>query len=170
MATPARATPEVTDLTRPFWDAAAAGRLAIQRCRDCSFYNHPPRAACDVCLSTDLNFEDVSGLGAVWSFTVMHQKSVAGFEDAVPYLTALVELDEQPLLLLVTNLPGAGPQTLKIGDRVHVIFEPLNPLSLRGEGAGGEVTAALMLPQFVLQDAALPLSSQGEGAGGEVPP
>jgi hypothetical protein len=94
----------------------------------------------------------------------MHQKSVAGFEDAVPYLTALIELDEQPLLLLVTNLPGANPDTLHIGDRVHVTFEP------QGDG--------LMLPQFVLEDTRLPFSSQaspepsrrGEGAGGEVAP
>jgi uncharacterized OB-fold protein len=141
---PSRAVPTITDL--PFWEAAAAGRLAIQRCQACGYYNHPPRIACDACLSTNLTFEDVSGRGAVWSFTVMHQKSVAGFEDAVPYLTALVELDEQPLLLLVTNLPGADPATLTIGDRVHVIFEPPNPLSSQGEGTGGEVT----LPQFVL--------------------
>jgi hypothetical protein len=134
--TPSRATPEVTDLTRPFWDAAREGRLAIQRCADCAHYNHPPRTACDACLSTNLAYVDVSGRGAVWSFTVMRQKSVAGFEDAVPYLTALIELDEQPLLLLVTNLPGADPATLRIGDRVHVAFEPL------GDG--------LMLPQFSL--------------------
>lgn len=160
--TPSRATPDVTDLTRPFWDAARAGRLAIQRCADCTHYNHPPRTTCDACLSSHLVFENVSGLGSVWSFTVMHQKSVAGFEDAVPYLTALVELDEQPLLLLVTNLPGADPATVKIGDRVHVTFEPMNPLSSqarpepgrRGEGAGGEVTPALMLPQFALGDGA----------------
>ena len=167
---PHRALPEITDLTRPFWDAAAHGRLAIQRCADCRHYNHPPRPTCDACLSTNLNFEDVSGLGAIWSFTVMHQKSVAGFEDAVPYLTALVELDEQPLLLLVTNLPGANPATLEVGDRVHVVFEPMDPLSSQGEGAGGEVTPGLVLPQFALGDAGLPLSSQGEGAGGEVTP
>jgi uncharacterized OB-fold protein len=123
---PSRATPDVTDLTRPFWAAAREGRLVIQRCAECRHYNHPPRAACDACLSTDLTFEAVSGRGSVWSFTVMHQKSVAGFEDAVPYLTALVELDEQPLLLLVTNIPGADPATLRVGEKVHVIFEAVS--------------------------------------------
>jgi uncharacterized OB-fold protein len=144
-----RATPAITDLTRPLWDAAREGHLVIQRCAACRRYNHPPRTSCDACLSTDLAFEAVSGRGAVWSFAVMHQKSVAGFEDAVPYLTALVELEEQPLLLLVTNLPGVDPASLRIGDRVHVVFEPLDPLSSQGKGAGGEVTPGLMLPQFV---------------------
>jgi uncharacterized OB-fold protein len=149
MTTLSRAVPEVTDLTHSFWNAAREGRLVIQRCAACRHYNHPPRTACDACLSTDLNFEAVSGRGTVWSFTVMHQKSVAGFEDAAPYLTALVELEEQPLLLLVTNLPGADPASLRIGDRVHVVFEPLDPLSSQGEGAGREVAPGLMLPQFV---------------------
>jgi uncharacterized OB-fold protein len=126
MPEPARAVPAVTDLTQGFWDAAKAGRLAIQRCQSCSYYNHPPKPLCDRCLASDLQFEDVSGNGAVWSFTVMHQKSVAGFEETVPYVTALVELDEQPLLLLVTNLPGTPKDSISIGDRVYVTFEALN--------------------------------------------
>ena len=58
----------------------------------------------------NLAFEDVSGSGTVWSYTVMHQKSVAGFEESVPYLTALVELDEQPMLLLRRTCPAPSPK------------------------------------------------------------
>ena len=134
-AEPSRAVPAVTDLTRPFWDAAKEGRLAIQRCQACGYFNHPPRPLCDRCLSDSLSFEDVSGGGAVWSFTVMHQKSVAGFEESVPYLTALVELDEQPMLLLPTNLPSVASRDVKIGERVRVTFLPLD--------------AESVLPQFV---------------------
>ena len=133
---PTRARPVITDLTRPFWDAAAEGRLAIQRCSSCGYWNHPPRDACDACLSESLSFEPVSGEGTVWSYSAMHQESVAGFEEEVPYLTALVELDDQPMLLLVTNLPGATPQSVRIGQRVRVTFEPL----------GDE----LSLPQFTV--------------------
>jgi uncharacterized OB-fold protein len=125
MTLPARPTPVVTDLTRPFWDATREGRLAIQRCEDCAYYNHPPKASCDRCQSTRLVFADVSGMGAVWTYTVMYQKSVAGFEDDVPYVTALVELDEQPMLLLVTNLRGVAPGDLRTGMRVRVTFEAL---------------------------------------------
>ena len=125
MTEPSRATPAVTDLTRGFWEAAKAGRLAIQRCGECGYYNHPPRALCDRCQSSRLAFADVSGSGVVWSYTVMHQKSVAGFEDSVPYLTALVELDEQPMLLLTTNLPGVSADDVRIGEPVKVTFQPL---------------------------------------------
>jgi len=126
MTEPDRALPAVTDLTRPFWEAANEGRLAIQRCRACGYYNHPPKPLCDRCQSGYLRFEDVSGEGAVWSFTVMHQKSIAGFQDSVPYVTALVELDEQEHLLLVTNLPGIDATDVKVGTRVRVTFQRLS--------------------------------------------
>jgi uncharacterized OB-fold protein len=132
---PDRALPAVTDLTRPFWEAANEGRLAIQRCQACGYYNHPPRPLCDRCQSGDLRFEDVSGDGTVWSFTVMHQKSIAGFQDSVPYVTALVELVEQKHLLLVTNLPGVSAENVKVGMRVKVSFERLSD--------------EIALPQFV---------------------
>ena len=132
---PDRALPAVTDLTRPFWEAANEGRLAIQGCQACGYYNHPPRPLCDRCQSGDLRFEEVSGDGTVWSFTVMHQKSIAGFQDSVPYVTALVELDEQKHLLLVTNLPGVSAENVKVGMRVKVSFERLSD--------------EIALPQFV---------------------
>jgi uncharacterized OB-fold protein len=153
MTSPSRPTPLITDLTQPFWDATKAGRLAIQRCGACGYYNHPPRPACDRCQSAELAFAEVSGRGTVWSFTVMHQKSVAGFEEVVPYLTALVELDEQPMLLLVTNLPGVEPADVRIGMRVRVSFEAMDDGS--------------MLPQFV-PDPDSPSPPAGRGPGGGV--
>jgi uncharacterized OB-fold protein len=135
-SSPDRPRPAVTDLTRPFWDATRQGRLVIQRCAACRYYNHPPRQECDKCLSTDLAFEPVSGLGRVYSFTVMHQKNVQGFENSLPYLTALVELDEQPMLLLVTNLPGSEPSDELMGARARVEFQRIDD----------EIT----LPQFVI--------------------
>jgi hypothetical protein len=154
MTAPSRATPLITDLTNTFWDAAKAGRLVVQRCAQCAYYNHPPKAACDNCQSTDLGFEAVAGKGAVWTYTVMHQKSVAGFEEAVPYLTALVELDEQPMLLMVSNLPGLTPEDVQIGMRVQVTFEALEDGNL--------------LPQFIAEGDLPPSPKSERGPGGEV--
>ena len=155
MTFPSRAIPEITGLTRPFWDATKQRRLAIQRCTDCAYYNHPPRAACDKCQSTNLAFSNVSGRGSVWTYTVMHQKSVAGFEEAVPYLTALVELDEQALLLMVTNLPGMAPEDVRVGLRVKVTFEALEDGN--------------MLPQFVYDEVSSSPPA-GIGPGGRAAP
>jgi hypothetical protein len=165
MTVPSRATPLITDLTQPFWDATKQRRLAIQRCADCAYYNHPPKPACDRCQSTNLAFTDVSGNATVWSFTVMHQKSVAGFEEAVPYVTALVELDEQPMLLLVTNLPGVAPEDLRIGMRVHATFEALEDGNMLPQFVPATTVGA---PLAVAPEDLSPSPQAGRGPGGGV--
>ena len=129
--------PLIDDLTRPFWEAAGEHRLVIQRCQDCRYFNHPPRPVCNACHSAALAFEPVSGRrGAIYSFSVMYQPNVAGFGDELPYLNILVELEEQPRLFLVSNLPEAQREQVRIGGKVEVYFE--------------DVDAELTLPKFRL--------------------
>jgi len=118
--------PAVDDLSRPFWEAAKQHRLVIQQCGQCGYFNHPPRPVCDACLSQQLAFTPVSGKGTIYTFSVMYQPNIAGFEDQIPYLNILVELDEQPRLFVVSNWPGSERNKVKIGGRVEVYFEDVN--------------------------------------------
>ncbi len=133
-ATSNKPVPVPDELSRPFWEAAKERRLAIQRCGSCDYYNHPPRLFCDACLGQDLRFEAVSGRGTVYTFTVMHQRDVAGFEKEAPFINIVVELAEQPKLLMVSNLPIAQRAKVSIGAAVEVDFED------RGDG--------VVIPQF----------------------
>jgi uncharacterized OB-fold protein len=126
--------PVADDLTSPFWDAAKEHRLVVQRCGSCGYYNHPPRPYCDACIAQEMRFEPVSGRGTVYSFTVMHQRDVAGFEEEAPFINIVVELAEQPRLLMVSNLALSERAKVKIGAAVEVYFEE------RGEG--------VVIPQF----------------------
>jgi len=126
--------PIADELSRPFWDAAKERQLVVQRCGSCGYYNHPPRPFCDSCLAQDLRFEPVSGRGVVYTFTVMHQRDVAGFEEDAPFINIVVELAEQPKLLMVSNLPIAERAKVRIGAPVEVYFED------RGDG--------VIVPQF----------------------
>lgn len=99
----------------------------VQRCAECGYYNHPPRSTCDRCSAPRLEFAPVSGRGTIYSFTVMHQPSVAGFEGEVPYVNIVVELEEQPMLFMVSNLPYAELEKIRIGGRVEVWFEQRGP-------------------------------------------
>jgi len=108
----------------------------IQHCQDCNYFNHPPRPLCDACLSQRLEFVLVSGRGTVYSYTIMHQPNIAGFEKEIPYINMLVELDEQPQLFMVSYLPISEQAKLRIGGQVEVMFEKIDD----------EVT----LPQFRL--------------------
>ena len=115
--------PVADELSRPFWSAANERQLALQRCASCGYYNHPPRPFCDACLAQELHFVPVSGRGTVYAFTVMHQRDVAGFENEAPFINLVVELEEQPRLLMVSNLPLAERDRVRIGAPVEVIFE-----------------------------------------------
>ena len=118
--------PAIDELTKPFWQAAAQHQLMLQRCQTCNYFNHPPRPLCDACLSQRLEFVPVSGRGMVYSYTVMHQPNIAGFEKEVPYINVLVELDEQPRLFMVSYLPTSEQSKIRIGGPVEVTFEKID--------------------------------------------
>jgi uncharacterized OB-fold protein len=94
----------------------------IQRCRDCGFYVHPPYPECTSCRSESLGFEAVSGRGEIYERAIVESPVVVGFEDDVPYACLLVELEEQPGLLIAGNLADAPPSDALIGRRVEVVF------------------------------------------------
>jgi uncharacterized OB-fold protein len=112
----------VTALFQPYWDAAARGELAIQRCRACRHWIHFPEAACPACASADLAFEPVSGQGKVETFSVIHKSFVPEFQGREPYIIAWIALPEQPGLRVFGNIVGA-PEDVSIGMAVEVCFE-----------------------------------------------
>ena len=78
------------------------------------------------CGGETLAFENTAARGRVYTYSVMYDKRVHGFEDRVPYIAVWVELPEQPKLLVVGNLLGVDPADVKIGMAVKAEFEKLN--------------------------------------------
>lgn len=115
-----RLLPEVTPETEHFWQGGERGELVFLRCASCRAYVHPPSPLCPQCLSRDLAPEPVSGRGTVATFTINHQTWNPTV--AVPYVVALVEIDEQPSVRLMTNIVGCAPEDVRIGMRVRVTF------------------------------------------------
>jgi uncharacterized OB-fold protein len=60
----------------------------------------------------------------VYSFTVIRQNFSRSFRDLLPYVVALVDLDEGPRLM--TNLVGCDPDDVRIGMPVRVTFESVS--------------------------------------------
>ena len=112
-----------TALTQPYWNAAARGVLAIQRCRACGRWIHFPEPACASCGSSDLDFEPVSGRGHVETFSVIHRSFVPEFADRTPYAIAWIGLVEQQGLRVFGNVTGCAPDEIAIGMEVEVFFE-----------------------------------------------
>jgi uncharacterized OB-fold protein len=110
-----------------FWAGAREGRLLIQRCQRCGTFIHLPRPVCRACRSFDLAPAEVSGRATVYAFTETHRAFHPFFVDRVPYLLATVELEEQPGLMLLSNLVGVAEPDVRIGMDVLVDFEDLSP-------------------------------------------
>lgn len=108
--------PQINPETQPFWDAAKQGRLLIKRCKACGEAHYFPRAICPFCFSDQTEWEQSSGEGAIYTFSLM-RKSPSG-----PYAIGWVNLKEGPAVL--TNFVDCDPQTLSIGRKVKVVFKP----------------------------------------------
>jgi uncharacterized protein len=116
-----RPLPVLTRATEAFWTGGRHGELLIYRCRACGYWVHPPVGFCPACEGRDVRPEPVTGRATIASFTVNHQKWEPDME--VPYVLALVELDEQPDVRLATNIVHCSVDAVRIGMRVRVIFE-----------------------------------------------
>jgi uncharacterized OB-fold protein len=121
-----RPAPVANEWTKPFWEAARRGSLELQRCQSCRSFQHPPYATCVKCISVDLKFEPVRGVGSIYAYTIMYHTGDKRFASAVPYASIIVELDDAPGALMVGNLLGAAYTEAKVGRRVEVVFEKLN--------------------------------------------
>ena len=117
-----RPLPSPNALTAPYWQAALQGELQLPRCAACAKFHFYPRSTCPSCGSPNLAWQKVSGLGEVYSFTVVHRAPSKGFEARVPYVVAVVALAEGPHLM--TRLVQVQPDAVCIGMRVMVEFEP----------------------------------------------
>lgn len=106
--------------TAEYWEAAAAGRLLFKRCRACGRPFSYPRSACPRCWSIDVEWVEAEGRAAVYSFTVIHQNDLAPFRDRIPYVVAVVELDEG--VRMTTNVVGCDPSDMRCGMPVRVAF------------------------------------------------
>lgn len=118
---PFRILPRITDLNRPFWTGGEHGELRFLRCGDCGTRLHPPVPVCHVDHSKNVHPEAVSGRATVATFTINHQMWMPGPE--LPYVVAIVEIEEDPTIRLTTNIVECEPGDVYIGMPVEVVFE-----------------------------------------------
>jgi uncharacterized OB-fold protein len=138
-----RIPPPVTGVSRPFWTGGAQRQLLILWCGTCERWAHPPRQTCPGCAGA-LAPRAVSGRGTVFTFTINHH----AFNPAVPvpYVIAIVELEEQRGLRFTTNIVGCDPEAVRIGMPVQVDFESAGEVWVpvfrpAGRAASGEAPA-----------------------------
>jgi uncharacterized OB-fold protein len=118
-----RTVPDPSEISQPFWDATRERRLVLQRCDACASLVWYPRAFCPGCLSEDLHWVEVSGLGTVYAVSVHHRAPAPELKAMVPYALALVDLDDGARLM--TDVVGCDAGEVHVGQRVRATWEPL---------------------------------------------
>ena len=117
---PAMATP--TSL--PFWRAAAEHRLVVQRCTACGHTQLPPAPICSECRGFELDWQEVSGCGEVYTYTIVHRPVAGGM--TLPFVIAVIALEGSGGLRMISNLVDVDPEDIAIGMPVEVAWEDMS--------------------------------------------
>ena len=117
-----------------YWEKAQAHELWLRRCNACGRAYFYPRDFCPYCGSHDVSWMRASGRGTLHTFAIVHRAPVPAFRDHVPFVVAMVDLEEGARI--PTNLTGVEPDPahIRVGMAVEVAF--------------ADVTDDLTLPVF----------------------
>lgn len=121
----AKPLPGPSPVTQPFWDGLLAGTLRIQQCEACSRHVFYPRTACHYCLSDKLKWVTASGRGTLYSFTIVRRAMNPAFQEDVPYVYAIVELEEGPRV--TTNVVNCDLEALRVDMPVKAVYDKVTP-------------------------------------------
>lgn len=141
--------PDLADAdTAPFYDGAAHGELRIPRCDACRRFVWYPRTPCPHCGGEHLTWTATSGRGTLFTWAVVRRAFLPAFADKVPFVTALVALDDDPSVRVVGYVvdPGGEPLGadggLRAGLPLQAVFRPLRFTTVPGR----EVVAPMWTP------------------------
>jgi len=118
-----RPAPRADPESEAYWSATLEGRLVVQRCTGCGHHQLYARAHCLRCRGP-VDWVPATGRGTIYSYTVIRQNFSRSFKHLLPYVVALVDLEEGPRLM--TNVVGCEPGDVRIGSAVRVRFEPVS--------------------------------------------
>ena len=117
-----RPRPYLDNISRPYWEAAGRGELLYQECPSCGHRQLYPRAVCTDCGATP-EWRRATGRGTVHTFTVIRQNWAEPFRSMLPYVVAMVELEEGPRLM--SNVTDCAPEDVTVDMAVEAWFLPV---------------------------------------------
>ena len=117
--------PAPSEVSRPFWDGLTAGELRLQKCEECRRHIFYPRSFCPHCLSQRLGWVKASGRGTLYSYTVVRRAMNPAFQTDVPYVFAIVQLQEGPRV--TTNVVNCAPEDVQVDMPVKAFYDNITP-------------------------------------------
>lgn len=123
----AKPLPTPSPETQRFWDGCKQHELWIPYCRPCAASYWYPRDFCPKCGSRDVEWRRASGRGRLYTYAIHYRAFHPGWANEVPYVTALIDLDEG--VRIFSNLIGIepDPKAIRCEMPVEVVFEDVTP-------------------------------------------
>jgi uncharacterized OB-fold protein len=116
--------PNIDEDIRPFWEGLKRHEFLLFRCKECGAW-YWPVAYCrnheNEPFMGNMQWQPASGRGRIFTFNVHRWAFDPAFKEDVPYVYALIELDEGPMF--GTNIVGCRPEDIRIGQPVEITFE-----------------------------------------------
>lgn len=113
----------VTDRwTSPFWDATQQHRLTAACCSDCKTFRMPPTPFCPNCLSQKIDWPTLSGVGEIYSYTIVSKAIFPEMESSLPYVPCLITLPDADNIRLISNIVDVPVNRIAIGLSVKVVW------------------------------------------------
>lgn len=110
----------------PFWDSLRAHEAKVQRCDDCGRFRYIPKELCPSCHSEAATWTAISGLGEVYSYTVVRRAPTPAYQADTPYVLAHVTMDEG--FRMISTLTGPAPEEVTIGMPVRLTYQEATPV------------------------------------------
>lgn len=122
-----RPLPNIDHDNAPFWEGLRRHEFLLFRCTTCGAW-YWPVAYCGRCAATpfygSMAWTPSSGNGRVFAFNIHRRAFHPGFADAIPYVVALIELEEGPMF--GSSIIGCAPEDVAIGMPVRVAYKDVN--------------------------------------------
>ena len=154
--------PEPDDISAPFFDDAAPGRLMLQHCSTCGRWCCPVRERCPHCLAAGLAWRPASGRVTLYTIAIMHQVMHPGVAAEAPYNACQVDLEEG--VRMVANVVGLPNGASRIGMDLQAVFESAGDgvRIPRFRRAGGQPSGFYMWSFTPMSDAIVQAGGQGD--------
>ena len=93
------------------------GVVAGTKCKDCGTKYFPPKADCHKCLTSNMEWFEITGTGKLITFSTL-QYAPVGFEQDLPYTIAVVDFGEYKVFGRMS--PDIPVEEIKVGMELKV--------------------------------------------------
>ena len=108
-----------------YWEKCKEHELWLRYDNDAQQAYFYPRDISPITFSRNTTWIQASGKATLYTYAIVHRAPHPGFVGDVPFVTAMVELEEGPIMPTNIVMDDPTPEKLQIGMPLEVVFEDI---------------------------------------------